>query len=140
AVDRLRALRDAEPTTGPLVLAATDPAQPYGAALPWPDPPVDHGGSSGGSTGRASRAAGAYVVLVTGEPCAYLERGGKSLLAWTEPGGWVEPLVSLVKDGRLRRIELQRVNGAPARESPVAPALRAAGFVDAYRGLTFRGA
>jgi ATP-dependent Lhr-like helicase len=138
AVDRLRALRDAEPAGTATVLAATDPAQPYGAALPWPDPPAGDDGAAT-SPGRPSRAAGAYVVLADGEPVAFLERGGRSLLTWAEPDAWVEAVVGLVKDGRLRRVELQRVNGLPARESSVAIALRAAGFVDSYRGLTLRG-
>ena len=85
AVDRLRAERPAVgaapagPPPAALVLAATDPANPYGAALPWPDRPG----------GRPSRAAGAYVVLVDGEPAAYLERGGRSLVTFpaAEPSG-----------------------------------------------------
>src|SRR5262249_12238743 len=74
AVDRLRAHRtvDEDDTSRVLVLAATDPAQPYGAALSWPE----HGG-------RPSRAAGAYVVLVDGECALYLERGLRSMLTFT---------------------------------------------------------
>jgi len=78
-------------------------------------------------------------VLADGEPVAFLERGGRSLLTWAEPDAWMEAVVGLVKDGRLRRVELHRINGLPARESSVAVALRAAGFVDSYRGLTLRG-
>ena len=82
AVDRLRALRDArpssddgdEPVAPPTVLAAADPAQPYGAALPWPD-----------AAGRPARQAGAYVVLADGAPAAYLERGARSLLTFATP-------------------------------------------------------
>ena len=70
AVDRLRAHPHTRRrrTRRVVVLAATDPAQPYGAALAWPDGP-----------GRPARAAGAHVVLVDGALAAYLERGGKSL-------------------------------------------------------------
>ena len=131
AVDRLRAVRDPlEPDLTPMVLAATDPAQPYGAALPWPT-----------SGGRPSRSAGAFVVLVAGEPVAELERGGKSLS--TFPGAldhphWAEGLARLVKDGRVRKIEIARIDGAPAGESPAADHLRHAGFADGYKGLILR--
>ncbi len=137
AVDRLRALRDARPTLDdgdepvapPTVLAAADPAQPYGAALPWPD-----------AAGRPARQAGAYVVLADGAPTAYLERGARSLLTFgTPPERWAEPVATLVKDGRLRKIELHRIDGAPASESPHLEALRVVGFADGYRGPTLRG-
>ncbi len=128
AVDRLRASREGgEAET--LVLAATDPAQPYGAALPWPE-----------SAGRPARAAGAFVVLAGGAPIAFLERGARSLLTFgSDPADWADALAGIVKDGRLRRIELQRIDGLPVGESPLAEGLRAAGFVDGYRGLTLRG-
>jgi ATP-dependent Lhr-like helicase len=140
AVDRLRSERtsvDADLPDGDgrgdgplLTLAATDPANPYGAALPWPP-----------SEGRPARAAGAYVVLVSGEAVAYLERGGHSLLtfpATAHSSAWVDGLVALVKDGRLRRLVIGRVDGVPVAESPVAEVLRAASFADGYRGLTLQ--
>jgi ATP-dependent Lhr-like helicase len=131
AVDRLRSVREPlEPDLTPVVLAATDPAQPYGAALPWPD-----------SDGRPSRRAGAFVVLVGGEPVAELERGAKSLTTFgaaLQHPHWAEGLTSLVKDGRLRKLEIAKIDGAPAAESPVADHLRQAGFTDAYKGLLFR--
>jgi ATP-dependent Lhr-like helicase len=143
AVERLRSER--EPTEPPhaLVLAATDPAQPYGAALAWPE-----------SSGRPQRAAGTYVVLVDGAATAYVERGGRGLLTFagspseraleTEPGAgsedavWIEAIVAAHKEGRLGTLQLQRIDDGPARQSPLAPALRTAGFVDGYRGLTLR--
>ena len=95
AVERLRAFRrpaddDDDEDGGPLILAAADPAQPYGAAL--------HGlGAKGGR-----RAAGAYVVLSDGAPVAYLERGARSLVTFgVDPSEWVDALASLVKDGRV---------------------------------------
>ena len=131
AVDRLRAARDVgEPDLTPVVLAATDPAQPYGAAMPWPD-----------SAGRPARSAGAYLVLVAGEPVAYLERGAHSLatFAATEHHPhWAEGLVALVKDGRLRKIDLTKIDGASPSESPVVDHLRSVGFADGYKGLTLR--
>ena len=113
-----------------MVLAATDPAQPYGAALPWPP-----------SAGRPARAAGAHVVLVDGEPAAHLERGGRTLTTFPAAAGdgtWARALADLVRSGRVRRLEVQRIDGAPARESVHADALRSAGVVDGYRGLVLR--
>ena len=134
AVERLRALRhgseagDGE-AAGPLILAAADPAQPYGASLPWP-----------ASEGRPARQAGAYVVLADGAPAAYLERGALSLLTFgSDPAAWVDAVASLVKDGRLRRIQLGRIDGQEASTHPAASDLHTAGFADGYRGLTLRG-
>ncbi len=125
AVERLRELRDAPRETEPIVLAATDPAQPYGAALSWPE-----------STGRPARAAGAYVVLVGGECAAYLERGGKSLVTFgMDSHSWAEAIASLQKESRVRRLVIERINGEPAGDSDEAAALRAVGFRDSYRGL-----
>jgi ATP-dependent Lhr-like helicase len=119
-----------QPTGEVLVLAATDPAQPFGAALRWP--PTD---------GRPARAADALVVLADGEAAVYLERGGRSLLtfpaALVDPR-WAEALASVVRSGRRRSIEIAKVDGAPVRESPHADLLRAAGFADGYKGLVLR--
>jgi ATP-dependent Lhr-like helicase len=137
AVERLRSYRSTEdgwresPQTPALLLAAADPAQPFGAALPWPETPH----------GRPSRSAGAHVLLCDGEPVAYLERGGKSLLTFPSTAHqpqWVDELVAAVKDGRLRGLELIRIDGGPARQSPLVPQLRQAGFTDSYRGLLLR--
>jgi ATP-dependent Lhr-like helicase len=134
AVDRLRAQRtiDDESRARVIVLAATDPAQPYGAALAWPE--REHG------TARASRSAGAFVVLVDGECAAYLERGGKALATFDAAtiDRWAEALVDAHKQGRLPRVQIERIDDEPARSSPHADALRAAGFADGYRGLTLR--
>jgi ATP-dependent Lhr-like helicase len=132
AVDRLRAARDPqEEDPEPLVLAATDPAQAYGAALPWPE-----------SGGRPARAAGALVVVVAGEAVAYLERGGHSLVTFPaahQHPRWPEALVGLVKESRVRKLELTRIDGGPVSEAgAVAEQLRAAGFVDGYKGLVLR--
>ena len=128
AVDRVRSCRESgADDLQPLVLAATDPAQPYGAALTWPESP-----------GRPARAAGAYVVLLEGQPAAYLEKGGRSLVMF--PGAadhpqWADGLASLVGDGRRRKLEIAKIDGAPVIESDYADHLRAAGFHDGYRGL-----
>ena len=112
------------------MLAATDPAQPYGAALPWPE-----------SGGRPARAAGALVVLADGEAVAFVERGGRSL--WTFPAAeahpqWPAALAARVASGRVRSHEVVTIDGEPARTTPWAEPLRAAGYVDGYRGLVAR--
>ncbi len=134
AVERLRAHR--EPASEPqvAVVAATDPANPYGAVLAWP-----------ACQGRPARAAGAQVVLVDGRLAAYLDRGGRGLLLF-DPGmaapswstSWAEAIVAAHKDGRVPNLELRQIDGEPARSAPAAEALRAAGFTDGYRGLTLR--
>ena len=131
AVDRLRSARDADADALPLVLAATDPGQPYGAALAWPDSP-----------GRPARVAGALVVLVDGEACAWLDRRGHTLLTFPAAAGhdaWLGALVDLLKDGRVRSLEVRKIDGEPAGTSPWAGPLRAVGFADGYRGLVLRG-
>ncbi len=132
AVDRLRTARETgDDGLTPVVLAATDPAQPFGATLPWPESP-----------GRPARAAGAFVVLLGGEAAVFVERGGRSLASFPAAhrhAHWAQGLASLVKDGRLSRLEITKIDGAPAVESPLADVLRTAGFADGYRGLTLRG-
>ena len=130
AVDRLRADRAPEPDAAPVVLAATDPAQPYGAALSWPESP-----------GRPARAAGAHVVLADGVPLVVLERGGRSLATFAgaeSTDAWIEAVIGLVKDGRLRKLEIAKVDGVPVRDTPWAARLEAAGFTSAYRGMLYR--
>jgi ATP-dependent Lhr-like helicase len=139
AVDRLRALRTPNGSDPAVhVLAATDPANPYGAALPWPEREPQTGART------PARAAGAYVVLVDGEPVCYLERGGASLVtlpAADDPAVAVRAftaLRSLVADGRYRELGVERVDGAPVATSPWRDRLLAAGFVPGYRGLVLR--
>ncbi|MYH00670.1 MAG: DEAD/DEAH box helicase [Acidimicrobiaceae bacterium] len=130
AVDRLRGTRTPEPDAPPVVLAATDPAQPYGAALAWPDSP-----------GRPARTAGAHVVLADGLPLVVLERGGRSLATFegAEPNDvWIEAIIGLVKDGRLRKLEIGKVDGTAVRETLWAGRLEAAGFTSAYKGMLYR--
>ena len=130
AVDRLRGTRTPEPDAPPVVLAVTDPAQPYGAALAWPDSP-----------GRPARTAGAHVVLADGLPLVVLERGGRSLATFegAEPNDvWIEAIIGLVKDGRLRKLEIGKVDGTAVRETLWAGRLEAAGFTSAYKGMLYR--
>jgi ATP-dependent Lhr-like helicase len=135
AVDRLRAHRTPSPDEPGrvVVLAATDPAQPYGAAIAWPE----HRGGN-----RPTRAAGAHVVLIDGACVAYVERGGRSLLTFAgeytvdDPDAWVDALVEAHKEGRLGRLQIERIDDQPARTSPHADRMRGAGFADGYKGLT----
>ncbi|HVW82162.1 MAG TPA: DEAD/DEAH box helicase [Mycobacteriales bacterium] len=129
AVDRMRSLGP----SGALVLAATDPANAYGAALRWPD----HDGAH-----RPGRKAGALVVLVDGELCLYVERGGKSLLSWSEDPAVIQPaadaLALAVRDGMLGRLAVERADGSSVLDTPLAEALQAAGFRPTPRGLRLR--
>ena len=146
AVERLRAERepaadDGEPTV--VVLAATDPAQPYGAALAWPDRVQDDERASNGvgPAGRPARVAGALVVLVGGQPAAWFDRRGHHLITFPVAhldDRWVDALVALVKDGRVRGLEVRKIDGAPVGDSAWAVVLRGAGFVDGYKGLVMR--
>jgi ATP-dependent Lhr-like helicase len=141
ALDRLRAAREPadRPAEGAVhLLAAADPASPYGAALPWP---------RRGETDRRplQRAAGAYVVLVDGVAALYLERGGSTLQTLApadEPSiaaTGMRALGTLVTTGRTRELVIRKVDGLPVGESPFRDQLLAAGFSAGYRGLTIRG-
>ncbi|MFC8733346.1 DEAD/DEAH box helicase [Luteimicrobium sp. NPDC057192] len=136
----------------PLLLAATDPANPYGAALPWPETqsaasaPVDANGRRAGGA-RPGRKAGAVVVLVGGALVAYVERGGRSALTFTADETALavaaRELGAAVGDGRLGRLTVVRLDGAPALDAvasgsgttPAARALLAAGFAPTPGGL-----
>jgi ATP-dependent Lhr-like helicase len=121
-----------------VVLAAADPAQPYGAALPWPARPGETATSH-----RPGRKAGAVVVLSGGELVLYVERGGKTLLSWSDDPSVLEPcaaaLATAVKDGALGRITVEKADGEAVRDSPLARALASAGFRPTPRGLRLRG-
>jgi ATP-dependent helicase Lhr and Lhr-like helicase len=141
AIERLRAMREPSSDAGDkpkvLVLAAADPANPYGAALPWP--------RRGDADRRPfQRAAGAAVVLVDGIATLYLERGGHSLQTlpgFDDPaisGPSLRALETLVGEGRDRELVITRIDGLPAGESPHRPTLEQSGFKAGYRGLVLR--
>jgi ATP-dependent Lhr-like helicase len=121
-----------------VVLAAADPAQPYGAALPWPSRPEETATSH-----RPGRKAGAVVVLFAGELALYVERGGKTLLSWTDDPAVLAPcahaLAAAVRDGALGRMTVEKADGGAVQDSPLAAALSAAGFRATPRGLRLRG-
>jgi ATP-dependent Lhr-like helicase len=139
AVDRLRALSRSDGAqatdTRAIVLAAADPAQPYGAALPWPDP-------VGEGKHRPARKAGALAVLADGVPALYVERGGRSLLSFTEDEralrAAAEALSRAVKEGWLGQLAVQRADGEVALTSNLADVLRDAGFRATPKGLRLR--
>ncbi|HXW47038.1 MAG TPA: ATP-dependent helicase [Streptosporangiaceae bacterium] len=158
AVDRMRAMAEsarapagsADPWAVPLpgeddkaparmiVLSAADPASAYGAALPWPERPGE------AATGhRPGRKAGALVVLADGELVLYVERGGKTLLSWTDDPQLLDPaaaaLAAAVRAGALGRLTVERADGAAVYDSPLARALESAGFRPTPRGLRLRG-
>ncbi len=136
AVDRLRASRRGEGDTArAVVLAATDPANAYGAALPWPERPGE--AASGHKPGRK---AGALVVLVEGDLVLYVERGGKTLLSWGEADlqPAVDALALAVREGVLGRLTVERADGGAIVDSPLAAALESAGFHPTPRGLRLR--
>ncbi|MFE1443807.1 DEAD/DEAH box helicase [Streptomyces sp. NPDC058739] len=133
------------PASRAVVLAAADPANAYGAALSWPEPPTGAGHKPG-------RKAGSLVVLVDGELTLYMERGGKTLLAWlADPDGTsgspsddprlheaAEALATAARAGSLGTVTVGRVNGVPALTSPIGTVLEGAGFIATPRGLRLR--
>ncbi|MET3921137.1 DEAD/DEAH box helicase [Arthrobacter sp. UYEF20] len=140
-VDRLRSYAEDtqlhKPEPAALALAATDPANPYGAALPWPALNVEAG------TGhRPGRKAGALVVLVDGALVLYVERGGKTLLVFSDDTGMLTAagaaLVSVVTRGAIDKLIMEKVNGHGILDTPVAAALAQAGAYSTPKGLRIR--
>jgi ATP-dependent helicase Lhr and Lhr-like helicase len=143
AIERLRGSRGdtragtGEPA-GPLVLAATDPANPFGATLPWPKRDDNR---------RAARVAGAHVVTLDAEPVLYAERSGKGLITLQDPfepdgspSPWLTDALQALSDhvrrGRIKRLALERFDGEPVVGSPFEPLLIDAGFTQGPRRLT----
>jgi ATP-dependent Lhr-like helicase len=150
SVDRLRTFSDASTAStastrdgaekpAAVTLAATDPANPFGAALPWPERET-----SGGH--RPGRKAGSLVVLTDGALALYVERGGRTLLTWSdEPARLRAAALSLadaVRRGALGRLTVEKADGEQllgAGSTPLREALDAAGFISTPRGLRLRG-
>ena len=157
-LDRGRAERSGPPA---LVLAASDPANPYGAAIGWPergltdaaDEPAtdaDAGDEAGARTPsrrkghQPGRKAGALVVLVDGELVLYVERGGKTMLCWSDDPeplqAAADALALAVREGALGRLTVEKADGASVLGSdhPLVRALSQAGFHLTPRGLRLR--
>ncbi|HEY6762435.1 MAG TPA: hypothetical protein VI318_23240 [Baekduia sp.] len=136
AVERLRSQADRAEEAAPLVLAATDPAQPFGAALPWPKRRDDGPGGA-----KPARASGAYVVLAGFEPVVYVERGGRGLQVLVErhdprlvPA--LEALATFITGDRKLKLSLERVDGEPVVGSDLESLLIEVGFRAGPRKLT----
>ena len=150
AVDRLRSIRrpddptfpdtpdgdDGAGSTATVVLSATDPGQPYGGTLPWPE-----------SAGRPARIGAALVVLRHGVPLVWHDRRSHHLVTFDSAAvdhEWASALAGLVVTGRTRSVEIRKINGASVAESAdggwVSEIARRVGFTDGYRGLILRGA
>ncbi|MBW0109671.1 ATP-dependent helicase [Pseudonocardia sp. KRD-182] len=140
AIDRLRAMSRPDGAPGEdglsrVVLAAADPAQPYGAALPWPP-------TAGDTKHRPGRKAGALVVLVEGAPALYVERGGKSLLSFSaehdELAAAAQALAGAVHEGWLGSLAVEKADGIGSLGSELADVLTEAGFRVTPKGLRLR--
>ncbi|HKY35730.1 MAG TPA: DEAD/DEAH box helicase [Polyangiaceae bacterium] len=133
ADERLRLKPDEKPA---VALAATDPANPYGAALPWPE-----------SEPRPQRTPGALVVIQQGKLLGYLSRNDRALslfLTEEEPArshelaALLAALKTLVGPSRRRVLLIQTIDRQEARKSPLLPELQAAGFTAGASGLSWR--
>ncbi|WP_244932447.1 ATP-dependent helicase [Nocardioides sp. W7] len=148
AIDRLRTFSEASATSATgggdakptaVALAATDPANPFGAALPWP---ASTGATTESAGHRPGRKAGALVVLVDGRLILYVERGGRTLLTWSDDVDLLTPAASALAEsarrGALGRLTVERADGTQLLGSggtPLREALEAAGFVVTPKGL-----
>lgn len=131
-VDRLRNEPDPNAGKDPVLLSTPDPANPYGALLPWPP-----------SAGRPRRASGTVTILVDGHPLFFLEKGAKKLLSFpkTEEPEFLEAalrgLDQHARNQRGKMLQIVEIDAMPAQKSPLYPALKAFGFRDDYQGLTY---
>lgn len=140
--EQLRAMREPGEAWLALRLSALDPANPYGAALPWPKP-----SDPAAEVSRLARAAGAHVVLVEGRLVGYVARGEQQVVTFlseSEPErskdlrALVDVLAAWVEAGSRKVLAIQRIDGDEASKSTLAPAFRAAGFVASGGGLMRR--
>jgi ATP-dependent Lhr-like helicase len=133
ALEKLRALRDDPPAPEVVQLAATDPANPYGAILKWP--PAEHEGRG------PTRTVGATVVLVNGAVAAWLARGGRQLtvcLPDDDPRRAIvarEVAKKLAVTAWTNGVLVSEINGRPAADHPLAPFLVEAGFSGSALGF-----
>jgi ATP-dependent Lhr-like helicase len=130
AVERLRSLSFEDGSF--LLLAATDPANPYGSSLPWPKPP---------SGRRPARAPGAHVLMRDGAPVVYVERGGRGIVRLAELGdeglaAAINALAKAVSAGRLPKLAIEKLDGEPIIGSGQEDVLLGAGFSRGPRKLT----
>ena len=136
AVDRLRSLRSTDNDSRAVLLSATDPAQPYGVLLEWPE--------TRRKGGRPRRAVGAGVVLVDGFPALFIDRGGQRVLTFvdetTGEGAMrfdraLRALVAGASRLGKKRLSIEEIDSEKARSSGLADAFVRAGFRAGYRGF-----
>jgi ATP-dependent Lhr-like helicase len=148
AVDRLRgiaasAASETMPPGEAIVLAATDTANPYGAALAWPQRVSQPDPDDGKRGHQPARKAGALVVLVDGACVLYVERGGRTLLSFVDDAIMLRhaaaALAVSVKDGALGKLHVETADGQRVASSALGAALEGAGFRPSPRGLQLRG-
>ncbi|GGA73019.1 DEAD/DEAH box helicase [Pseudoclavibacter endophyticus] len=141
AVDRLRTFQvdpaDVRRRLAAVTLAATDPANPFGAALPWP--------ASAGDPGRGhrpGRKAGGLVTIVDGELVLYVERGGRTLIAFTRDDDVLRAaaasLAETLRAARIPNLVLERIDGGYVLDHAIATPLQEAGFTATPKGLRLR--
>jgi ATP-dependent helicase Lhr and Lhr-like helicase len=134
AVDRMRSFLEDPEDPNAVVLAAADPANPYGAALKWPERVVEGH--------RPGRKAGSNVVLVGGRLGVYLEAGGRSMLTFTDDEGElcraIDAMGEAARQGLLGSFHVERVDGEPVLGTPAADLLSAAGGRFSSRGIRFK--
>ena len=148
AIDRLRAiakpLDEHSPTAPAVVLAACDPANPYGAALGWPDRAADDADTGSRKGHQPGRKAGALVILLDGRLVLYVERGGRTILSYSmeesDLQAAADALSLAVREGALGRLTVEKSDGDPmlGAHHPLARALMTAGFHPTPRGLRLR--
>ena len=136
AIDLLRALRDEPESPETVMVAATDPANPYGAIVKWPESPW-----------TLSRSVGANVILVNGLMACYISRGEKQLMVFlpedepvrsTVAREIAKALASIVRNGTRRALLIAEINDEPASRSPLGPFLVEEGFVSTAMGYQMR--
>ncbi len=139
AVDRLRSFDSIDRATGAvasagdsIMLSVVDPAQPYGASVPWP-------AASAATASKPMRVPGALTVLRDGKPVVYLDRKNTGLTTFVDdPAMWASELIAIVKSGKRKSVTIEKVDGVLATQSVHRGALLALGFTDGYKGLVYR--
>jgi ATP-dependent Lhr-like helicase len=136
ALDLLRSLKDEPEEPEVVVLAATDPANPYGTVLRWPE------STQGRDQRGPTRSAGSLVVMVNGALAAYISRGARQLLAFLPDDEASQSSIARALASTLARIGLlvHEINGLPASQHPLAPYLVEAGFSPSAMGFQIRHA
>jgi ATP-dependent Lhr-like helicase len=145
ALELLRSLKTAPDDPEVVVLAATDPANPYGTILHWPAQNADEDHGRG-----PTRSVGSVVVIVNGALAAYISRGARQLLVFLPEDEPARSMTARALAGRLAQLAkgeqgrlallIGEINGVPTTEHPMAPYLIDAGFSPSGMGFHMRQA